>query len=330
MHHIFVAHSFITYLVGRLTAMHLGLSRDQQTIIQARNFQTNPTDCDITLQFPFPVPPNPFPTFKRVDKAWKRVRVLDKFITKAAKGNEFTFYSFDTSTRYNQLIYRRADCKKMHVLEEGGGSYRNAAELENLYKWERSRSTAFWDSCCYGGRFKPAGFLEPATEVYTLTEQAFPGVAKKTVVYDKEHANQICNETKQELPDDSVIIAHDWSTEHGLKQYIGLFMHAMERYRGRTIFQKFHPQQSESSIETINKANRLAGYDVETISSPLESYIFDNQTYDFLGHHSSTLIYAKLFGKSARSVFDFDWGTVWDSDGYVFDQLGRPKVNAVL
>lgn len=331
MHHCFFAHSFITYLVGRLVAHRLGLPREDQTIICARGFIPNPSDEEICIQTKLDTAGEDFPSYLKFYKGRKKMKAFDALLNGRTQGRLFKYYTFDTWHRYNQIVFGMPNCSAEAILEEGLHSYGSAEYLAKYLKFPISRSARFLNSLNYDHRIQRRGFVDLGSEVYCLFEACFPGATRKHLVLDREAAIKICKEQAQEIPENAVILVHEWAygfdCQH-LRQYTSLIMHLLEKQEIKSLYHKYHPVHTKEAMEYFNATLAKAGISATELprSVPLEYYAFNRSPYKFLGLNSSVLHYARMFEKEVHTVFDFSWGTLLPStddllleSGWLFD-----------
>lgn len=318
MHHCFFAHSFITYLVGRLVANQLGLSREDQTIICARGFIPNPSDEDICIHTKLDTAGEDFPSYLKFYKGRKKMKGFDAFLNRRIQSRPFKFYTFDTCHRHNQIIFGMKNCCAEAILEEGLSSYGSAEYLAKYSKMPITKFARILNFLNYDHRIRQRGFVDLGSEVFCLSEHCFPGASRKHLVLDREVAISICRKQAQDIPENAVILVHEWAHEFDwqhLRQYTSLIMHLLEKQGIKSLYHKYHPVHTKVAMEFFNTTLKKAGISAIQLprSVPLEYYAFNHYPYKFVGLNSSVLHYARMFEKEVHTVFDFSWGTLLPS-----------------
>jgi hypothetical protein len=318
MHHCFFAHSFITYLVGRLVANQLGLSREDQTIICARGFIPNPSDEDICIHTKLDTAGEDFPSYLKFYKGRKKMKAFDALLNGRIHGRPFKFYTFSKWHRYNQIVFGMKNCLGEAILEEGLNSYGSVKYNAKYLKFPISRYARFWNALNYDHRIRRRGFVDLDSEFYCLFENCFPDAIHKHLVLDSDVAIKICSEQALEIPENAVILVHEWGYGYNwkhLRQYTSLIMHLIEKQRVKSLYHKYHPVHTKEAMEYFSATLAKAGISAIELpkSVPLEYYAFNPKPYKFLGLNSSVLHYARMFQKEVHTVFDFEWGTLLPS-----------------
>ena len=180
MKHVFLDHSVITDLVARKVIETRGLDPADVVLLTNRGFRSVMEHRAIEIQYSHS--PESFPTERSRWRARRRLKALDRDVSRWTQRQPFHFYTPQTGQRFMQLIASHGACDGFSYLEEGLASYITREEMDRMFPPPELTKD---DVRCYGDRIqRPYFFAEGHAHAYGIHERSFPGFSGRIVLPD--------------------------------------------------------------------------------------------------------------------------------------------------
>ena len=236
---------------------------------------------------------------------WTKVKELDAWLNKQAKGKDFYFYQPQSSFNIFQVINSHPLCKGFYYVEEGRSSYLTTLQLQS------SSKTYFLRDWFYALNFKNRSkslkhFFESQHPkykgAYAISQWTFPdlpnkkqlGLPFKEKVFEEAYQKILVLEPLLEY---GMLKETAWS--YGLEQFL------KNHVQAETIHYKFHPsqkkEQSIAAFETVCKAFPEINFEQISAEVSLEEVAVSTQA-EFYVITSSVGLYAMVCGRSVYSI----------------------------